>query len=201
MADQTSLYAAAQERISSLERSNDQAVSRMADLVRSKDNAEKSEAQAHVNLDVAEASNRALLREIQEERASNSRLLAQLARSVGWEEKLNALTLERDDLTQERDAEFAKSRALESKVATLTVKCCKFVRASAPIVHDSPENSFGLASLQADINRLVDQLEAQGRCSPQRELSEEILREARARLDMMQRSVKEKLCSTSAPYS
>lgn len=97
----------------------------MAELVRSKDNAEKREAQAQLNLDVAEASNRALLREVQEERTINSRLSAQLARSTGWEEKLNALTLAKDDLVQERDAESARSRALESKVAALNVKRCK----------------------------------------------------------------------------
>jgi hypothetical protein len=103
----------------------------MAELVRSKDNAEKREAQAQLNLDIADASNRALLREVQEERTSNARLSAQLARSVGWEDRLNALTLERDDLVQERDAESARSHALESKATALTAKCCKFVLAPA----------------------------------------------------------------------
>ena len=100
----------------------------MAEFVRSKDNAEKCEAQTRLNLDIAESSNRVLLQEVQEERAANSRLSTQLARSAAWEERLNVLTLERDDLIQERDAESARSRALESKMAALTVKCCKFVR-------------------------------------------------------------------------
>lgn len=125
VSDQTTLYASAQERIVSLERSNDQALSRMAELVRSSDNGDKRLAQARLNLDIAEASNRTLLREVQEDRVQISRLSGQVAKSVGCEGKLEALRLERDDLVQERDAAENRVKVLETKTTGLTAKCCE----------------------------------------------------------------------------
>jgi hypothetical protein len=100
----------------------------MADLIKAKDNTDKQLALATMNLEVAEASNRALLREVQEARAVITRLSATVARSAGWEDRVAALTQERDDLRQERDAESNRVRSLEIKAVTMSAKCsqCHF---------------------------------------------------------------------------
>ncbi|KAF8311882.1 hypothetical protein DL93DRAFT_2098595 [Clavulina sp. PMI_390] len=167
IAEQSASHSIAHDRITSLERSNDQALSRLSELIRAADNSEKRLAQTRLNLDVAEASNRTLLREVQEDRTQLSRMAGQVARAVGLEEKLEAVRLERDDVVQERDAAEGRTKALEGKVSSLTNKC---------------------ASLESEVKRLLDQLDAHARRSPERELSEELLRDARARLDMLQHS-------------
>ncbi|KAF9504189.1 hypothetical protein BS47DRAFT_1442992 [Hydnum rufescens UP504] len=104
------------------------------------DNTDKQLAQATMNLEVAEASNRALLREVQEARAVVTRLSATVARSAGWEDRVAALTQERDDVYQERDAESNRVRSLEMKAVTISAKC---------------------TSMQAEIYRLLDQINDQ----------------------------------------
>lgn len=125
MAEQNALYTQAQERIATFDRSNDQVLGRMAELAKSKDNTERRLAQTRVNLDVAESSNRALLREIQEDRASVARLSTQVARSIGWEDRIAALTLEREEMQQERDAQASRALAIQAKLNATTDKCSR----------------------------------------------------------------------------
>ncbi|KAF9504017.1 hypothetical protein BS47DRAFT_1386322 [Hydnum rufescens UP504] len=76
-----------------------------------------------MNLKVAEALNRASLRKVQEARAVVTQLSATVARSAGWEDQVAALTQERDDVCQERDAKSNRVQSLEMKAVTMSAKC------------------------------------------------------------------------------
>ena len=122
--DYISVQCDASERNGSLERSNnDHLLSRLATTIRAKEASDARYAQATLNLDTAESSNRALLRELQDARAVITRLSAHVARSAGWEEKIMALEEQRDDVTQERDAQAERAKVLEVKVSSLSEKC------------------------------------------------------------------------------
>ena len=75
--------------------------------------------QSMINAEVAESANKDLQAEVQELRATVSRLNTEHARAVGWESKLRAVALERDDIRQERDAVATRARVNESRLVSL----------------------------------------------------------------------------------
>ncbi|KAF8338938.1 uncharacterized protein EI90DRAFT_3151548 [Cantharellus anzutake] len=165
-ADHSSIQYNTDERSNNLERSNERLLSRLANTLKAKESSDARYAQATLNLEVAESSNRTLLREVQDARAVITRLSAHVTRSVGWEEKVMALEEQRDEILQERDAEIGRAKSSEAKVSSLSDKC---------------------ASLQTEVYKLLDQLSEQR--SPPRDISEQLIHEARAKLEAMYRSL------------
>jgi hypothetical protein len=154
----------------------------MAELIREHATLDKRLTQALLNLEIADSSNRTLLHELQESRSAVARLSAQSARSTGWEARLRTLEQERDDINEERKAQSARARAAETKSAALTEQC----GALLPGCVDRLLNLF-LAKLQVQLNALREERDA-FRLS-RTEISDEILREARLRLEALQESV------------
>ncbi|EPQ58932.1 hypothetical protein GLOTRDRAFT_54511, partial [Gloeophyllum trabeum ATCC 11539] len=138
---------------------------RVSFLVKENAVLEKRLTQAMVNSEVAESSNKTALQQLSDARAEVSRLQAQLARSVGWDTRLAVIAQEKDDLQQERDSEAHRARMAEVRLAALKEKSSK---------------------LQLEVRRLYKELEKQR--SHRLELSEEILTEARSRLESLQQS-------------
>ncbi|KAG8833279.1 hypothetical protein FRC17_010993 [Serendipita sp. 399] len=138
----------------------------MSLLVKENTAIERRLTQTMLNLEVADASNRTLLHEIQEARGTITRLSAQNMKSVGWEAKLYSLQQERDDLREERKSEASRARTAEAKAAALSEKCAGIT-----------------ARLQADIYNLKEEKENARRSKA--DLSEEIIRDARLRLDAL----------------
>ncbi|KAF8317038.1 uncharacterized protein EI90DRAFT_3293574 [Cantharellus anzutake] len=165
-ADHSSIQYNTDERSNNLERSNERLLSRLANTLKAKESSDARYAQATLNLEVAESSNRTLLREVQDARAVITRLSAHVTRSAGWEEKVMALEEQRDEILQERDAEIGRAKSSEAKVSSLSDKC---------------------ASLQTEVYKLLDQLSEQR--SPPRDISEQLIHEARAKLEAMYRSL------------
>ncbi|CCA72547.1 hypothetical protein PIIN_06484 [Serendipita indica DSM 11827] len=157
------LYSDAREKVAKITAANNQLVAKMSLLVKENTVLEKRLTQTLLNSEIAEASNRTLLHEVQESRSTIAKLSAQSARSVGWEAKLNTLQQERDDLREEKRAEASRARTAEAKVAALSEKC---------------------ARLQAELYGLREERE---NTRPSKvTLSDEILRDARLRLDSLQ---------------
>jgi hypothetical protein len=154
----------------------------MAELVREHAALNKRLTQALLNLEVADSSNRTLLHELQESRSVVARLSAQSARSTGWEARLRTLEQERDDISEERKAQSVRARAAETKSTALTERC----GALLPACVDRLLNLF-LAKLQIQLKTLGEERDA-FRLS-RTEISDEILREARSRLEVLQQSV------------
>ena len=154
----------------------------MAELVREHAALDKRLTQALLNLEIADSSNRALLHELQESRSVVARLSAQSARSTGWEARLRTLEQERDDINEERKAQSARARAAETKSTALTEQC----GALLPACFDRLLTLF-LAKLEVQLNALRGERDA-FRLS-RTEISDEILREARLRLEVLQQSV------------
>ena len=169
------------EKVASLTSANSQLVAKMAELVREHATLDKRLTQALLNLEITDSSNRALLHELQESRSVVARLSAQSARSTGWEARLRTLEQERDDINEERKAQSARARTAETKSAALTEQCGALLPAS----FDRLLNLF-LAKLQAQLNNLREERDA-FRLS-RTEISDEILREARLRLEALQQS-------------
>ncbi|KAG8946275.1 hypothetical protein FRC03_001429, partial [Tulasnella sp. 419] len=138
----------------------------MAETIRENNVLEKRLAQAQLNLELADSSNRTLIKELQETRATVSRLSSQNARSTGWEIKLGGVTLERDDLKQEIESERHRSRVAELKAVAAADKC---------------------AELQAEVARLRSELDV-AKLS-RSDVSEVLLQNARARLEMLTNSI------------
>ncbi|KAG8786198.1 hypothetical protein FRB91_000643 [Serendipita sp. 411] len=156
------LYSDSRERVAALNTANNQLVARMSLLVKENTAIERRLTQAMLNLEVADASNRTLLHEIQETRGTITKLSTQNMKSVGWEAKLYSLQQERDDLREERKSEAARARTAEAKAAALSEKC---------------------ARLQAEIYNLKEEKENARRSKS--DFSEEIIRDARLRLDAL----------------
>jgi len=139
---------------------------RVAELVRQNAVLEKRLTQALVNSEVLESSNKAAMQELQEARSNVSRLTAQSARSAGWENRLAVALQEKDDMQQERDSAVQRARLAESRISTLKEKCAK---------------------LQAQVNRVREDLEMQR--THRQQMSEDVLADARLRLEQLQQSV------------
>ncbi|KAL5529974.1 hypothetical protein ACEPAF_6231 [Sanghuangporus sanghuang] len=124
---------------------------------------EKRLATALLNAEISESSKKSLLQELDEVKEALSKLTVNQAKSTGWEARLNAIAQERDDLFQELDNERQRARNSESQATTWKDRCIK---------------------LQSELSRLYEELDKQKQSRT--ELSEEILRDARARLEMVQ---------------
>ncbi|RDX53718.1 hypothetical protein OH76DRAFT_1143839 [Lentinus brumalis] len=136
---------------------------RVAELVKQNAVMEKRLAQALMHTEMSETSKKALLHELEEARTEVARLRSQNARSVGLENRLAMALQEKDDLKQELDSATQRARMTESRVISYREKCTK---------------------LQAQVNRLREDLESQR--THRHELSEEILSDARQRLEQLQ---------------
>ena len=72
-----------------------------------------------MNSEVSEASNKVVLQELQETRSNLSRLTTQHTKCVGIESRLARVTMEKEDLQQERDSANQKARVAEARVVAL----------------------------------------------------------------------------------
>ncbi|KAI5117865.1 hypothetical protein M0805_006567 [Coniferiporia weirii] len=147
---------------------------RIAELVKENSALEKRLTAALLNAEVSESSKKGLIQELDETKESVSRLTVNQAKSAGWEVRLNAITQERDDFRQELDSERLRAKAAEAQVVALKDRCAK---------------------QQSEASRLHDELEHQKQTRT--ELSEEILRDARARLQMFQQQLGHTVASDS----
>ncbi|KAI0355320.1 hypothetical protein OH77DRAFT_1424807 [Trametes cingulata] len=136
---------------------------RVAELVKQNALLEKRLAQALVHTEVCEASKKGLMQELDAARTDIARLSAQNARSVGLENRLAVALQEKDDLRQELDSATQRTRMSEMRLVSYREKCAK---------------------LQAQVTRLREDLNAQR--THRHELSEEILSDARQRLEQLQ---------------
>ncbi|KAI8982749.1 hypothetical protein BD414DRAFT_490998 [Trametes punicea] len=136
---------------------------RVAELLKQNAILEKRLTQALVHTEVCESSKKALMQELSVARTDLARLSAQSARSIGLENRLAVALQEKDDLQQELDSATQRARMAEMRLVSYRDKCAK---------------------LQAQVTRLRDDLDAQR--THRHELSEEILNEARRRLEQLQ---------------
>ncbi|TCD61395.1 hypothetical protein EIP91_008516 [Steccherinum ochraceum] len=136
---------------------------RIEELMRQNANLEKRLAQALMHSEVAEASNQSSLIELKSARENLTRLTAKHARTIGLDDRFTIVMQEKDDLQQERDSAAERARLAELRLLSSTEKCFK---------------------LQAQVNRLREDMEMQR--SHRQELSEEILTDARQRLQQLQ---------------
>ncbi|KAI0722287.1 hypothetical protein C8T65DRAFT_628860 [Cerioporus squamosus] len=136
---------------------------RVAELVKQNAVLEKRLAQALMHTEMSETSKKALLQELEEARTDVARLSSQNARAVGLENRLAITLQEKDDLKQELDSATQRARMTETRVISYREKCAK---------------------LQAQVTRLREDLESQR--AHRHELSEEILSDARQRLEQLQ---------------
>ncbi|KAH9948736.1 hypothetical protein B0H21DRAFT_210945 [Amylocystis lapponica] len=143
----------------------EQVDARVAELVKENAVLEKRLTQALLNNELAETSTKSSLQELEEARAHVGRLTAQNARSIGWENRLAMALQEKDDFQQERDSATHRAKLAEARISALQEKCAK---------------------LQAQANRLREDFEMQS--LHRRELSEDILKDARQRLEQLQQS-------------
>ena len=72
-----------------------------------------------MNSEVSEASNKVVFQELQDARSNISRLTAQHAKCVGLEPRLSRVTMEKEDLQQERDSANQRVRVAEARVVSL----------------------------------------------------------------------------------
>ncbi|KAL4251121.1 hypothetical protein ABKN59_005618 [Abortiporus biennis] len=142
---------------------NGRVETRVADLLRENAVLEKRLTQALVNNEVAESSHQAVLQELKDAKATISKLSAQNARAVGIDVRLNSTMQEKDDIQQERDSAIQRARMAELRIAAFKEKCAK---------------------LQAQVNRLREDLDMHR--THRHEWSEEILSDARQRLQQLQ---------------
>lgn len=72
-----------------------------------------------MNSEVSEASNKVVLQELQDTRSNLSRLTTQHTKCVGLESRLARVTVEKEDLQQERDSASQKTRVAEARIVSL----------------------------------------------------------------------------------
>ncbi|KAH8096625.1 hypothetical protein BXZ70DRAFT_945422 [Cristinia sonorae] len=136
---------------------------RMAALIKENANLQRRLSQALVHSELIETTHQTSLLELKNAKDSLTRLTAQHARSIGVENRLAVATQEKEDLQQERDSATQRARMAEARISSLKEKCSK---------------------LRAQVDRLREDLEMQR--SHRQELSEEILTDARQRLQQLQ---------------
>ncbi|KAG9128218.1 hypothetical protein FRC07_002836 [Ceratobasidium sp. 392] len=150
------------EHIATLNRTNASLQDQLANHTR----VQKHLAQAQLNLDAADTTNRTLTKELQDARASVARLSAAHARGVGLDEKLRVAIEERDDLKREANEAASKAKMWETRANEAGSKCRK---------------------LQAEITQLREETDSIK--LSRSEISNNILEDARARLQMLQNSL------------
>ncbi|KAI0677177.1 hypothetical protein C8Q78DRAFT_1159371 [Trametes maxima] len=136
---------------------------RVGELVKQNALLEKRLTQALVHTEVCESSKTSLVQELDAARTDLARLSAQNARSVGLENRLAVALQEKDDLQQELASATQRARMAETRIASYREKGAK---------------------LQAQVARLRDELDTQR--THRQEISEEILNDARQRLEQLQ---------------
>ncbi|KAJ3551784.1 hypothetical protein NM688_g4510 [Phlebia brevispora] len=127
---------------------------------------EKRLSQALVNHEVAEVTYQNTLEQLKRAQDRVTQLSTQNARLVGVQSRLEATLQEKDDMQQERDSAVQRARGAEVRLASLKEKCSKLQSQMAHLRED------------ADLQR-----------SQRRKMSEDILSDARSRLQQMQRPV------------
>lgn len=80
---------------------------------------EKRIAKVLVNNEVSEASNKVVLQELQDTRSNLSRLTTQHTKCVGLESRFARVTVEKEDLQQERDSANQRARVAEARIVSL----------------------------------------------------------------------------------
>ncbi|KAL1944128.1 hypothetical protein VTO73DRAFT_3313 [Trametes versicolor] len=136
---------------------------RVGELVKQNVLLEKRLTQALVHTEVCESSKKGLIQDLDTARTDLARLSAQNARSVGLENRLATTLQEKDDLQQELDSATQRARMAEVRLVSYREKCTK---------------------LQAQVTRLRDEVDNQR--THRHEFSEEILTDARQRLEQLQ---------------
>ncbi|KZP21552.1 hypothetical protein FIBSPDRAFT_931580 [Athelia psychrophila] len=124
---------------------------------------EKRLSQALLANEVSDSTHKSALRDLEEAQTSVTRLSAYHARTVGLDTRLMVVMREKDDIQQERDSETQRARVAESRISALKERTTK---------------------LQIEVHRLQQDLEQ--RRQHRLELSEEILQDARSRLQTLQ---------------
>ena len=123
------------------------------------------------------------MQELEDAKVAVSRLTLGQAKSAGWEIRLNNVIQERDDLKQELDVDRQRVKSSDGHITVLKERCCTYMQN----LHMIELTHCHLAKMQTEINQLHEELERQ-KCS-RTDLSEEILRDARARLQMLLQTV------------
>jgi chromosome segregation ATPase len=118
-----------------------------------------------VNNEVSEASNKVVLQELQDTRSSLSRLTSQHTKCAGLESRLARVTVEKEDVQQERDSANQRTRVAEARVVSLRDR---------------------VSRLQEQLTALHTELDQHR--SHRLELSEEISQGARSQLEAWLRS-------------
>ena len=113
-----------------------------------------------MNNEVSEASNKVVLQELQDTRSNLSRLTTQHTKCVGLESRLSRVTVEKEDLQQERDSSNQRARVAEARVVSLRDR---------------------MSRLQEQLTMLHTELDQQR--NHRLELSEEISQGARSQLE------------------
>ncbi|KAI0340880.1 hypothetical protein BDW22DRAFT_1430533 [Trametopsis cervina] len=136
---------------------------RVAELVRENAVLEKRFSQALVHNEFIEVAHQKTLAELKDAKEKIAILTTQNARLVGVDKRLSHALQEKDDIQQECNSATQRVRTAETRVSSLKERCAK---------------------LQAHVSRLREDLEVQR--SYRKEFSEEILTEARSRLQHLQ---------------
>ncbi|KAI0796277.1 hypothetical protein BC629DRAFT_1504292 [Irpex lacteus] len=136
---------------------------RVADLLRENAVLEKRFSQALVNSEAADLAHQKVLAELKEAKEKIAQLSAQNARLTGVDKRLTRALEEKDDIQQECNSATQRAKVAETRMNSLKERCAK---------------------LQAQVGRLREDLEVQR--SYRQELSNEILTEARSRLQHLQ---------------
>ncbi|KAI0832804.1 hypothetical protein BC628DRAFT_1348375 [Trametes gibbosa] len=136
---------------------------RVAALVKQNALLEKRLTQALLHTEVCETSKKGIIQELEASRTDLARLSAQNARSIGLENRLATALQEKDDLRQEVDSATQRTRVAEVRLSSYRDKCAK---------------------LEAQVARLRDEADTQR--THRHQYSEEILNDARQRLEQLQ---------------
>ncbi|CAL1700090.1 unnamed protein product [Somion occarium] len=142
-------------------------------------NSQRTEEQVDARVADLVRENAVLEKELKQAKETISRLSAQHARLVGLDQRFTAAIQEKDDVQQERDSAVQRARLAETRLISLKEKCCQCEDLALMTSVD-----VFIAKLQAQVNRLREDLDMQR--SHRQELSEEILSDARERLQQLQ---------------
>ncbi|KAI0089248.1 hypothetical protein BDY19DRAFT_944884 [Irpex rosettiformis] len=136
---------------------------RVADLLRENAMLEKRFSQALINNEATDLAYQKVLTELKEAKEKIAQLSAHNARLTGIDKRLTRALEEKDDIQQECNSATQRAKIAETRVTSLKERCAK---------------------LQAQVGRVREDLEIQR--SYKQELSNEILTEARSRLQHLQ---------------
>lgn len=125
------------------------------------------------------------LEELTQAKEKIAHLSAQNARYIGLDSRLAAALQERDDMHQERNSALQTAKMAEARIASLKEKCGQFIACGTP---NHTSHALRTAKLQAQVGRLREDLEAQR--AQRREMSEEVLSDARERIRQLQQLVR-----------